>query len=67
MGQLVLSSQFVAGLVPELKTEVAGFEGSLERLLTRTRFEEAKIRDLTEAKIKSQLGPQNRAVTALIR
>ena len=52
MGQSLLSSQFVAGLVPELKTKVAGLEGSLEKLLTKARFEEAKIRDLMEAQKK---------------
>ena len=30
MGQLVLANQFVAGLLPELKTKVAGSEGKLE-------------------------------------
>ena len=46
MGQSVLSSQFVAGLIPELKTKVAGVEGDLGKLLTKARFEEAKLRDL---------------------
>ena len=47
MGQLVLANQFVAGLLPELKTKVAGSEGKLEQLLTKARFEEAKLRELT--------------------
>ena len=46
MGQLVLANQFVAGLLPELKTKVAGTEGKLEQLLTKARFEEAKLREL---------------------
>ena len=47
MGQLVLANQFVAGLLPELKTKVAGSEGKLEQLLTKARFEEAKLCELT--------------------
>ena len=47
MGQLVLANQFVAGLLPELKAKVAGSEGKLEQLLTKARFEEAKLRELT--------------------
>ena len=49
MGQFVLSSQFAANLVPELKSKVAGVEGDLEKLLTKAHFEEAKLRNLTEA------------------
>ena len=44
MGQSVLSSQFVAGLIPELKTKIAGVEGNLENLLTKARSEEAKLK-----------------------
>ena len=33
MGQSVLANQFEPGLKPELKSEVVGFEGSLEQLL----------------------------------
>ena len=47
MGQTVLCSQFV--LLPEIKSKVAGVEGDLERLLTKARFEEAKIRELAGA------------------
>ena len=59
MGQSVLSSQFVAGLVPELKTTVAGLEGGLEKLLTKARFEEAKIRDLIEVQKKPAGTPKS--------
>lgn len=47
MGQSVLTSQFVTGLIPELKAKVAGMEGHLDKLLTKARFEEAKLRDVT--------------------
>lgn len=50
MGQTVLSSQFVAGLLPDIKSKVAGVEGDLEKLLTKARFEEAKLRELAEAR-----------------
>ena len=46
MGQLVLANQFLAGLLPELKSKVAGSEGNFEQLLTKARFEEAKLREL---------------------
>lgn len=46
MGRSVLSSQFVAGLLPEIKRKVAGVEGNVEQLLTRARFEEAKLKEL---------------------
>lgn len=48
MEQTVLSSQFVAGLLPDIKSKVAGVEGDLEKLLTKARFEEAKLRELKE-------------------
>ena len=46
MGQTVLSSQFVAGLLPDIKSKVAGVEGDLKKLLTKARFEEAKLKVL---------------------
>ena len=46
MGRAVLASQFVSGLRPEIKAKIAGTEGSMDALLTKARFEEAKIRDL---------------------
>ena len=46
MGQTVLAYQFAAGLKSEIRLKVAGTEGSFEQLLMRTRFEEAKLRDL---------------------
>ena len=49
MGKSVLTSQFVSGLQPELKSKLAGKEGGFEQLLTLARFEEAKIRDLRTA------------------
>ena len=42
----MLASQFVSGLRPEIKAKIAGTEGSIDALLTKARFEEAKIRDL---------------------
>ena len=46
MGRAVLASQFVSGLRPEIKAKIAGTEGSMDALLTKARFEGAKIRDL---------------------
>ena len=42
----ILCNQFVAGLLPGIKIKVAGTKGSFETLLTKARFEEAKLRDL---------------------
>jgi len=41
MGRSVLASQFVSGLLQEIKEKVAGSEGDFNALLTRARFEEA--------------------------
>ena len=48
-GRAVLAYQFVVGLTPVLRTKVAGVEGSLEHLLVKARFKEAKIRDLVSS------------------
>ena len=49
MGQSVLSSQFVTGLQRDIKVKLAGQEGSIDQLLVKARFEEAKLRDLGAA------------------
>ena len=46
MGKAVLSSQFVSGLLPEIKSKVAGSEGDFDALLAKAWLEEAKLRDL---------------------
>ena len=46
MGQSVLSSQFITGLQRDIKVKLAGQEGSIDQLLVKARFEEAKLRDL---------------------
>ena len=43
MGRAVLASQFVSGLWPDIKAKITGTEGSMNALLTKARFEEAKI------------------------
>ena len=42
MGLILLANQFVAGLRPELKRKLIGVDGSLEELVLKARFEEAK-------------------------
>ena len=54
MGKSVLAYQFVSGLLPELKAEVAGTEGDFERQLAKARFEEAKARELGKTSSTSQ-------------
>lgn len=46
MGKSVLGSQFMAGLLPSLKSKVAGTEGEFEEILIKARFKEAKLHDL---------------------
>ena len=40
-----MAYQFVAGLKPNLKSKLAGVEGTLDQLLVKTRFEEAKAHE----------------------
>ena len=47
LGLSVLAYQFVAGLIPILRAKVAGVEGSIDELLVKAKFEEAKICDLS--------------------
>ena len=47
VGQIVLVNQFVSGLRPELQAKVVGVEGSMDELVTKARFEEAKIKELS--------------------
>ena len=46
MGRSVLAYQFVAGLLPHLKSKLVGSDGQFEELLTKARFEEARYRDV---------------------
>ena len=66
MGKSVLSSQFVAGLRSDIKIKLAGQDGTIDQLLIKARFEEAKIRDLgstsslgvTKTTKPSSVGPE---------
>ena len=58
MGQTLLANQFVTGLRPELKRKLIGTEGSLEELLLKARFEEAKSRELTMEKTRIPAPPR---------
>ena len=55
----MLAYQFVSGLLPELKAEVAGTEGDFERELVKARFEEAKARELGKVSNSSQEKPDS--------
>ena len=55
MGRTLLANQFVTGLRPELKRKLIGVDGSLEQLVLKARFEEAKIREFANEKSKSQI------------
>jgi hypothetical protein len=64
IGQILLANQFVAGLRPELKRKLIGVDGSLEELVLKARFEEAKGREFAGHQSGSQpskeLPPKNR-------
>ena len=47
LGQMVLTNQFATGLRGDIKMKVVGVEGSFDQMLTRARFEKAKLRDLS--------------------
>ena len=47
VGQIVLVNQFISGLRTELQSKVVGVEGSMDELVLKARFEEAKIIELT--------------------
>ena len=57
MGKAVLASQFAAGLLPEIKAKVAGSEGDLDALLSKARFEEAKLQELAVGRQQSRKPP----------
>ena len=46
MARTMLANQFAVGLRQDIKVKVAGVEGTFERLLTKAKFEEAKLRDI---------------------
>ena len=48
MDHAVLACQFVAGLRPVIRKEIARTEGSFDQLLVKARHEEAKLRDFAE-------------------
>ena len=67
LGQMVLTNQFFTGLCEDIKIKVVGVEGRFDQILTRVRFEEAELRDLsnneTRPLSKSLSVPGSRAVT----
>ena len=46
MARTMLANQVAVGLKQDIKVEVAGAKGTFEQLLTRAKFEEAKLRDI---------------------
>ena len=44
MGENVLAYQFIAGLIDPLKAKLIGTKGTFEELLTKARFEEARMK-----------------------
>ena len=50
MDQKMLANQFIVGLKSELKAKVVGQEGSLDQLLIKAKFQEAKLRELVKSR-----------------
>ena len=67
IGQSVLANQFITGLRPDLKGKVVGMEGTLDQLLLKTRFEEAKKRELAAVKPHSFQPKPNDTRTSTFR
>ena len=55
MGQTLLVNQFVTGLRADLKRKLIGTEGSLDELVLKARFEEAKTRELVGDKPRTYM------------
>ena len=55
MGQTLLANQFITGLRSDLKRKLIGTEGSLEELVLKARFEEAKTRELVGDKPRTSV------------
>ena len=55
MGQTLLVNQFVTGLGADLKRKLIGTEGSLDELVLKARFEEAKTRELVGDKPRTYM------------
>ena len=50
---MVLTNQFISGLRPELQAKVVGMEGSMDALVLKARFEEAKAKELTGSRLSA--------------
>ena len=57
MGQSVLRYQFVAGLRANLRAKVVGCTGPFDELLSKARFEEARLREVVEDQPRPRDGP----------
>ena len=55
MGQTLLVNQFVTGLRADLKRKLIGTDGSLDELVLKARFEEAKTRELVGDKPRTYM------------
>ena len=54
LAQTVLVNQFVAGLLPEIKSKLVGTEGNFSQLLAKARFKEAKLHHLGSGQSTAQ-------------
>jgi hypothetical protein len=62
MGQTLLANQFVAGLRPDLKRKLMGVDGTLEELVLKARFKEAKGREFSTMPTRYTQPPKEPAV-----
>lgn len=68
MGENVLAYQFVAGLIEPLKLKLVGIKGTFDELLTKARFEEARLKERMRSNNSSrqatQTGASNREASS---
>ena len=56
MGENELVYQFVAGLIDPLKVNVVGTKGTFDELLSKARFEEARLREVLSMQNRPRAG-----------
>lgn len=61
MGESVLAYQFVAGLVDPLKARLVGVTGTFDELLSKARFEEARVKETSKATSRQTTHPGSQA------
>ena len=62
---MVLANKFISGLWPELQAKVVGMEGTMDALVLRARFEEAKAKELAAVRTNPERKPTTTETTSV--